>query len=190
VEFCPPRLDSVVVFVLLVLLDYGDLCFFSFSLFVGKEALYRGSGGEEFAARVANGKVWPCFNFSTIFEARSTQFCRPLVDMCPPSLLAAVLWSNYCLLRSESSSVIGAWSSRVRVFSHLGPRMMATPCLFCLVWWRPGFSGDRLLQGIFRWRRVCYTRRLRWCFSSDGSFCFECFLEFDRLYLIVCPALN
>jgi hypothetical protein len=46
-------------------------------------------------------------------------FRRPLVDTRPLALLIVVLWFSRCLLRLESSAVIGAWSSRVRVLYTL-----------------------------------------------------------------------
>jgi len=57
------------------------------------------------------------FGHASVFL--SAMFCSPLVYMRPPTLLAAILWLSCCLLRPESSSVIGAWSSRARVFYTL-----------------------------------------------------------------------
>jgi hypothetical protein len=56
------------------------------------------------------------FQFLSIFEIKSMLFRRPFVDTSPPALLVAVLWFSHCLLRPKSSSVIGTWSSRARVF--------------------------------------------------------------------------
>jgi len=88
VEFCPPGLDPVVVFVFLVLLDYRGLCFFSFlCLLAGKHSREVSKGGSS-PLMSPGGKAWSCFSFSTTFEARSTQSsCRHeppnLARRCP-----------------------------------------------------------------------------------------------------------
>jgi hypothetical protein len=58
--------------------------------------------------------------FVSFFEARSALIHRLLVDTRPPAMLVVVLWFSRCPLRTESSSGIGAWSSRARVFYTLG----------------------------------------------------------------------
>jgi hypothetical protein len=177
----------VVVFVLLVLLDYEGLC--GFLVFLGflcfcRKTLQKGYGGGEPAARVAGGKTWRASVFLSFFEARFALFRRPLADTYPPTLLAAVLWFSHCLLRLKGSPVIGTWSSRARVFftpwaTRESQVLSLLPCLVV-----PG----GLWCSAAAWDLPVAARVLHKpspvVFSSNDSFYFGCFLVFDSLLCV------
>jgi hypothetical protein len=58
--------------------------------------------------------------FVSFFEARSALIHRLLVDTRPPAMHAIGLWFSRCLLRTECSLGVGAWSSRAKGFYTLG----------------------------------------------------------------------
>jgi len=141
---------------------------------VGKHSREVPKGKSSPRACVARWKVLAVLQFLTIFAAKSVVFHLPLVDTRPPTLLAAVLWSSRCLLQLECSSVLGAWSSRGRVFSQLESRVKATLCSLCHVWWHSVACGVRLLVGCF----PATHGRLRWRFLLCRQLCFWVFFLF------------
>jgi hypothetical protein len=127
-------------------MEYGLVfSFFSFLCF-GNKILQRGSGGREIGASVVGGTIW-CAPVLSFFKARFALFRRPMVNMCLPALLPIVLRFYRCLLQLKSSPVYGAWSSRARVFSPLGLRVMATFRLCCHVWWLRGLMVFSYCRG-------------------------------------------
>jgi hypothetical protein len=138
--------------------------------------------GGEFVVRVVGGTIWGASVLS-FFKARSALFRQSLVDTRPPALLAVVLQFFRCLLQPKSSPLTGAWSLRDRGF--VTPWAARDDHVSAVL------GGVQLLQGIFWWRHVFYTRRLRRCFFPTTALVFGCFLVLEyRLYLIVCSVLD
>jgi len=118
-------------------------------------------------------------------------FRRPFVDTSPPALLVAVLWFSHCLLRPKSSSVIGTWSSRARVFftswaacdghvPYILPYLVALGGFWCSI-----AVGDLLSTA-----RVLHAPSSVVLLPIAESVLDVFQFVFNRMYLIVCFGLD
>jgi hypothetical protein len=104
---------------LLVLLEYGGLFFYFFSLFWQVSSLEKVSEASRRPVRV-NDRDLGQASTVVFLEAKFALFRRLLLDMCPPALFIIVFWRGSRFSRPCVDSVADTWSSHAWVVFYFG----------------------------------------------------------------------